>query len=142
MKKTVCFIFAVLMMLSCFEFASAEDSPSFNRSIPCVSVQDWPELLAWWTATDDHYGGIYIYHNVTTKVKKKHNNLFVVEGSADYTNQYFEKWCTPGVNRKYKCSQITPRETIYVSARGNTYYHDDNSSITRINVKGSVGWKK
>jgi len=128
------------MMVSCFAIANA--STTFNDKIPCKTTSDTPHYLAEWPTTQDHQGGIYIYHNVTTKVKTKHNNLFYAEGSADYQSEYFSKWLTPGVNRFCKSSLISYPDTIHVKARGNTKYYEDNSSITKINVKGSIGWKK
>lgn len=132
---------ALFSILASFQIARADSS--FDDYIPCVSVYDFPIDLADWKATDNHYGAIYIYHSVKTNVTKKYNNLFYVEGGDDYASDpYLVKWCTPGINKKHKCSQIVPNERVYVSARGNTYYHDDNSSITQIRVKGSVGWPK
>jgi len=141
MKKTISFLFALLLLLSCFEVASA-DNNVINADIPCVSEYDTPKLVADWTPTDEHQGGIYIYHNVKTKVKKKHNNLFFVGDSIEYTNPYLEKWCTPGVNRKYNCSAICSGNNVSARARGNTFYHDDNSSLRTIHINGSIGWKK
>lgn len=141
MKKVICFILALLAFMGCFATADA-DNPSFEDYIPCKTTNDIPVALASWTPTSNHYGKIYIYHTVKTAVKKKYNNLFYAESMDDYSNPYLTKWCTPGVNRAYTCSKIIPGDTVYVSARGNTYYHDDNSSITQIKVKGSVGWPK
>ena len=145
MKKAICFLFALVMLLSCFEIASADGiqnpNTSFNDRIHCQYVTDPDTPLADWAPVKDNQkGAIYIYHNVTTKVKTKHNNLFYISGSDDYESPFYSHWLTPGVNRRCASSRIDSR--VYVSARGNTKYYEDNSSITTIQVKGSIGWKK
>ena len=59
----------------------------------------------------------------------------------DYKSPFMTKWLTPKVNRACSSTKISANMTVYVAARGNTYYHDDNASITQIRITGSFGWK-
>ena len=127
---------ACLMVMS----ISTASATTFDEYIHCVNTTDNTISLGGWNSTT-HSGKVYIYHDVKTSVSKLYNNLFEVSNGDDYASPFATKWLTPKVNRAVESSKITQNMTVYVAARGNTYYHDDNSSITQIRITGSFGWK-
>lgn len=131
MKKVLSALL-VAMLLACV--ATAALAAEINVTVQCTNTTQYNTNSDTWN-TQEHSGKVYIYHTVKS-TSILYNNHFQVYGNGSLK---VSGWCTPKQNIPLQNSGITPRMTITLRARGNTYY-SERHGINSVTLGGTFGW--
>lgn len=119
MKKLLCFMFALVLVMGLTVSAMAVNSKTFNLNVQCVNTSD----LTYRTNYDvrcEVAGRMYVYHYPTNS-DKTYTNLYHAIKSPLWL--LAQKWATPNLDVPIQANTLTVNLMCDVAARGNTDYY-------------------